>query len=210
MYRADVRQSVHRLQARDQQIDTVRPLRAHDGAVGAGTHVDVTDVLGAEKLRPHTIENANAHRIGMPVAIMLPRAGHRYLGIERLRFFSVDADLRPMMAHLEEVDIAKIPPRKRRPRLVTLGVSGKEGCQTEPVLVEAHEQLERVGILVALDRFCGRNNLEREVTDSQRVPIAHLIRSFTTEAHDGIREFTRYVLCDTLDDNHLVAGDPAP
>lgn len=144
----------------------------------------------------------------MPISVVLPRTGDRDLGIERSRFLGAYADFRPMMAHLEEVDVTKVPPRKCRPRLVTLGVSGKEGRQTAPVLVVVHEQLERIGVLVSFDSFYGRNNLEREATDSQRVPVAHLFGSLAAEAHDGIREFTRYVLCDTLDDNHFVTGDP--
>ena len=143
----------------------------------------------------------------MPVAVALPRARDRDLGIEFGGLLGSDRHVRPVVADLEEVDVADVAPLEGGARLVPLGVSGEKPRERLPLLVVRERELDGVLVVRPVDLGRRRDHPEREAPDANRVPVGQLLRGAARELENRALELGPLVVRRPLGHEHAVAAD---
>jgi len=156
----------------------------HARAVRPGHHRHVTHVLRAEKGRSHTLERLHACRGGMPEGVALPGTGHRHLGIEVRRLLRRDRDLRPVVAHLEEVHVTHVTTGDDGTCLVLLGIAGKKPREGRTTLVVRERELDGVTVLPSTHLLSRRDDPEREGAHANHVTMAELLGAIPRKVID--------------------------
>lgn len=134
----------------------------------------------------------------MAVLIALAGAGNGDLGAEGRGGGGVEGDLGAVMAHLEEVDVARVARGNHLGGLVLLGVSREQGREAAAATAIAQAHLQRVRIGVAGGGPVGPDDPELEAAHVEHVAVAELLGGAAREPGRLARELPGHGRRDAL------------
>lgn len=91
-----------------------------------------------------------------------------------------------MVTDLEQVDVAHIPRRDARPRLVALRIAGQQRREPPPLALVGEQKLYGIGVGRPQHRLVRPDHLKLHTADTKRVPIGELGRQRSRELPDGM------------------------